>query len=177
MCRYGQGVVRAIFEEFDAQNLKGFTVWLPIMGGDNAEAARVESEAFGDRRMGLAWDPESRAGELFTKALKLRRTVWDAYLLYAPGVRWEGDETPQPTFWMHQLSVADYGVDGKLLLNPGRLGQEVRRLLGKGAQPSDPDLPLKLHAKGLLWLRKERPEYSLADIYSPEDIKNAGETR
>ena len=73
-----------IFEEFDDENLKGFTVWLPIMGGDSAETARVETEAFGDQRMALGWDPENRAGKLFTKTLSLRRTVWDAYLLYPP---------------------------------------------------------------------------------------------
>ena len=164
MCRYGQGVVRAIFEEFDDENLKGFTVWLPIMDGDSAETARVETEAFGDQRMALAWDPESRAGKLFTKLLGLRRTLWDAYLLYPPGVKWEGAEPPQPTFWMHQLSV-DYGVDPRLLLSPGKLSEEVRRLLGKEAKPSDPDLPLTLHGNGLLWLRRERPEYSLGEIY------------
>ena len=163
MCRYGQGVVRAIFEEFDAENLKGFTAWLPTMGGDNAEAVRVESEAFGDRQMFFAWDPESRLGELFTKALKLRRTPWDVYFLYAPGVRWEGDEPPQPTFWMHQHPV-DYGVDPKLLLNPGRLSEEVRRLLGKGGEPSDSDLPLNLHYKALLWLTRERVRYSVEEI-------------
>ena len=134
------------------------------MGGDSADTARVETEAFGDQRMALAWDPESRAGRLFTKALSLRRIVWDAYLLYPPGVTWDEAEPPQPTFWMHQLSV-DYGVDPKLLLGPGRLSEEVRRLLGKRAQPSDPDLPLNLHASGLLWLRRETPEYSLGEIY------------
>ncbi len=164
MCRYGQGVVRAIFEAFDDENLKGFTVWLPIMGGDSAETARVETEAFGDQRMALAWDPESRVGRLFTKALSLRRTLWDAYLLYPPGVTWQGEEPPQPAFSMHQLSV-DYGVDPKLLLSPGRLSEELCRLLGKRAEPSDPDLPLNLHASGLLWLRRERPEYSLGEIY------------
>ncbi len=168
MCRYGQGVVRAIFEEFDDENLKGFTVWLPIMEGDSAETARVETEAFGDQRMALAWDPDNRAGRLFTKVLGLRRTVWDAYLLYPPGVTWEEAEPTQPTFWMHQLSV-DYGVDPKLVLNPGKISEEVRRLLGQRAKPSDRDLPLKLHANGLLWVRRERPEYSLEDIYESAD--------
>ncbi len=164
MCRYGQGVVRAIFEEFADEKLKGFTAWLPVMEGDNAQTARAETEAFGDQRMVLAWDPESRAGKLFTKALGLRRTVWDAYLLYPPGVTWERAEPPQPTFWMHQLSV-DYGVDPRFLLRPGEISEEVRRLLGKRPEASDPDLPLKLHAKGLLWLRRERTEYSLGEIY------------
>ncbi len=167
-CRYGQGVVRAIFDEFDDENLKGFTVWLPIMEGDSAETARVETEAFGDQRMAWGWDPESPVRGLFTTALSLDKPVWDAYLLYPPGVTWEEAEPPQPTFWMHQLTV-DYGVDPRLVLSPGKISEEVCRILGKRAEPGDPDLPLKLHVNGLLWLMKERPEYSLGDIYESAD--------
>lgn len=31
--------------------------------------------------------------------------VWDVYLLYPPGVRWEGSTPPRPAFWMHQLEA------------------------------------------------------------------------
>ncbi len=164
VCRYGQGVVRAIFKEFDTQGLKGFTVWMPTMGGDSAEAARVESKAFADRRMAFAWDPDSQISQLVAKTLKLRGKPWDMYLLYASDVRWEEQEPPQPTFWMCQIPEAGYGVDPKALLNPGRLLEEVRRLLGLGGEPSDPDRPLWLHAEGLDWVMRDREGATLEEI-------------
>lgn len=46
---------------------------------------------------------------------------------YTPGVKWEDQASPRPTFWMHQLA----GVDPKLLLcaDPTRLSVEVAKLL------------------------------------------------
>ena len=37
-CRYGQGVVRALFEEFPDERLTGFIVWVPMLPADNATA-------------------------------------------------------------------------------------------------------------------------------------------
>ena len=52
--------------------MKGFTVWMPVMQGDDAQAADAESEAFGDQRMATVWDPESQVSQLFAKVLQLR---------------------------------------------------------------------------------------------------------
>jgi hypothetical protein len=54
--------------------------------------------------------------------------AWDVYLVYAPGVRWEGDTPPTPTFWMHQLT-ADTGADQRYCLDPAVLEREVARLI------------------------------------------------
>lgn len=163
MCLYGQGIVQGIFEEFGASNLKGFAIWLPMMPGDNAQFARVKAETFKEHPVFHAWDPERRLGELYARALNLRALAWDVYLLYAPGVRWDGNEPPQPTFWMHQLP-ADTGADWKILLNPTMLSQELLKLLGSNAQPSRVDLGFLLHAKGLMNLVRERAQYTLEEI-------------
>jgi hypothetical protein len=138
-----------------------------MMDEDNAETAQMESEAFGDGCMSFVWDPENGLAELFIKALNFRRSPWDVYFLYASGVKWEGDVPPQPTFWMHQLSQ-DCGVDPKFLLNPGRLAKKVHQLLGREEEPDNPNLPLDLHYKALLWVTKDR------SLYSVDEIKSAG---
>ena len=59
----------------------------------------------------------------------LNCTVWDVYLLNAPGVKWIGDQPPMPTFWMHQL-FAETGADQRFCLNPtvflGRIDDLLR---------------------------------------------------
>ncbi len=166
MCQYGQGIVRRLFEEFDGDKLKGFAVWLPMMRNDSVERARTEAAIFEGLQVVHAWDPERQLGHLFTKTLRLRSTVWDFYFLYATGVRWEGNEPPQPTFWMHQLPSAS-GADRDLVLYPTRFSQELLALLGDGVEPnrtSRDDLGLDLHWDGLLNLTRERAEYTLRDV-------------
>ena len=99
-----------------------------MLEGDDAAAARRQSELVQESRVTKGWDAEPRIGDLFAQTLGLRSTAWNVYLLYPPGVRWDEAESPQPAFWMHQLPEA-VGADGKLLLNADRLAEELRRLL------------------------------------------------
>jgi hypothetical protein len=137
---------------------------MPTMGGDDARAADAESEAFGDQRMATVWDPESQVSQLIAKTLQLRSKPWDMYLLYASGARWEDDEPPNPTFWMHQIPEAGYGVDPKALLDPGRLLEAFRQHLGKADELRDPDKPLLLHAQGLDWVIRDREGAGMEEI-------------
>ncbi len=166
MCQYGQGIVRGLLEEFDTDSLKGFAVWLPMMPNDSIEKADAEAAPFEGLRVFHVWDPERDLGDLYSKVLRLLSTVWDFYFLYAPGVRWEGDESPQPTFWMHQLP-AESGADRDLVLYPTRFSQELLGLLGDGVEPghtSRADLGLQLHWEGLVNLTRERAQYSIEDV-------------
>jgi len=128
MCQLGQVVVQQLFETFDHKNLRGLITWLPMLEGDDAEAARRQSELVREGRVTKGWDGERRIGDLFAQTLGLRSTAWDVYLLYPPGVRWDDREPPQPAFWMHQLPEA-LGADSKLFLDADRLARELRRLL------------------------------------------------
>ena len=133
MCVKGHGVVREIFEDVKSDKLKGFLVWLPMKANDNARTAFTEARSWKDPRvLAEGWDSEREVGNQFSKTLKLRGSAWDVYLVYKPGVRWEGDLPPAPTFWMHQLR-ADVGADQKQCLNASRLKKEIRKIL---ASPS-----------------------------------------
>lgn len=163
MCRYGQGVVRGLFEELNGDNIRGFAVWLPMMPGDGVSAADEEAATFKDLPLSHAWDPERRLGDLFSRLLDLKATAWDVYFLYAPGVIWEGELPPRPTFWMHQLPQ-DVGTDWRLQLNAGTFSRELLGLLGVPDGADRADLGLMMHAKGLLNLAGERGLHSLDDI-------------
>ena len=73
------------------------------------------------------WNENRSVGKLFGEILDLHDIAWDVYLVYKPGIEWESQQPPRPTFWMHQLE----GADPKLLLceNPTRLDVEVGKLL------------------------------------------------
>ena len=174
MCQYGQGTVRGIFEEFPTTNLKGFVVWLPMMPGDHRQLAGQEASAFEGIRVTHVWDEERELANLYAKTLNLSAVAWDVYLLYAPGIIWEGSEPPQPTFWMHQLP-ANTGAPRDLVLYPTRLAQELLTLLGNEVVPaytSRADLGLQLHAKALTNVNKERGQSILEGIkQAVEDSK------
>jgi len=102
-------------------------VWEPIIEGDNAAAASQQAATLQDTRIVQGWNENRNLGRLFGETLDLHAVAWDVYLVYKPGIKWEGKQPPRPTFWMHQLNHAD----PKLLLcqNPTRLSTEVRKLL------------------------------------------------
>jgi copper chaperone CopZ len=127
-CQHGQRVVESVFSKFSDQRLHGFVVWLPMLSGDNVNAAQIQAGSFTDRRVVQRWDEHRLAGAEFSKTLKLKGDAWDVYLLYAPGVKWTGATPPAPTFWMHQLR-AEHGADQKLCLNPAAMTAKVQDLL------------------------------------------------
>ena len=154
MCVYGHGVVRGIFEEVKEPDLVGFDVWLPMMDGDNEETARQAGDLFADKRVSQHWD----AGRLLAKEVAdvtgMKKTPWDTYLLYAPGIRWENGKLPKPSFWMAQLPSA-WGVEPTRLLDPGRFAEEVYRLLGKEDERDPADRWMQLHSRAVLEVRKK----------------------
>ena len=107
---------------------------LPMLKGDNAEAADTQAATFVDGRVAHFWDPDKAMGELTMKTLSLHKTAWDVYLVYPPSVTWEGDTPPTPSFYMHQLSPVTYGVDAIQRLDPERLMGEVRQALASGSR-------------------------------------------
>ena len=131
-CQAGHGVLKTVFDKTASSDLKAFLVWLPMLVGDDPEAAVRQAATFTDPRLTEGWDGGRAIGDLFAQRLALRGTAWDVYLLYDRGVRWEGTDPPAPSFWMHQLRES-VGADQKLCLDPSRFSREVlARLERKG---------------------------------------------
>jgi len=128
-CQSGHRVVGRVLKKFPSPNLKATLVWEPMRDGDNATSATQQAETVQDIRISQGWDGGQNLGKVFGQTLDLHQIAWDVYLVYKPGIKWEGPQPPRPTFWMHQLE----GVDPKLLLceNPTRLNVEVGKLLAQ----------------------------------------------
>lgn len=126
-CRSGHGVVGEVLKKFSSPRLQAILVWEPMREGDSPVTAAQQASTVHDARIAQGWNENREVGRLFAETLNLRDVAWDVYLAYEPGIRWEGQRPPSPTFWMHQLE----GVDPKLLLceNPTRLRAEVGKLL------------------------------------------------
>ncbi len=125
-----------LFKKIQDPRLTGLIVWVPMVPGDDALAASDLISP--DKRLAMqAWDGSRKLGDTFAKALRLNRTAWDVYLVYKPGVQWNEEMPPEPTFWMHQLSK---GADPKLHLDPEKLQAEVQMLLNE--LPRSTEVPL-----------------------------------
>ena len=136
----GYRVITDLLKEFDSEEFKGLVVFLPMVHGDDAASADERAREFEDARLASLWDQERSVGRLFKQTLGLNSTAWDVYLLYEPGVVWEGERPPPPISWMHQLSRVT-GAPRDRGLEPERLAAEVRRALERlpaGHRPPPP---------------------------------------
>ncbi len=122
-------MVGRILEKFPSPRLQALLVWEPMRDGDNPTTAAERAKSVQDVRIWQGWDSSRNVGKLFGATLNLNQTAWDVYLIYKPGITWEGQQPPHPTFWMHQLDGADPSL--LLCVNPSRLSTEVGSLLGK----------------------------------------------
>jgi hypothetical protein len=128
-CRSGHSVIGEVLKKFPSPKLEAILVWEPMRDDDSPAAATRQAETISDPRIKQGWNENKNVGKLFGEMLDLHEVAWDVYLIYKPGIKWEAQQPPPPTFWMHQLE----GANPKLLLceNPTRLNVEVGKLLGQ----------------------------------------------
>ena len=53
------------------------------------------------------WEASGIIGEYYQTVLGLDVYAWDIWMIYKPGVLWNGKLPPAPDFWMHQLGIDD----------------------------------------------------------------------
>ena len=130
-CQSGHATIAKVLGKFSSLKFQAILVWEPMVEGDSPEAASRQAATLRDLRIVQGWNENRNLGRRFGETLDLHGVAWDVYLVYKPGIRWEGEQPPQPTFWMHQMN----GADPKLLLcqNPTRLSTEVGKLLQQQA--------------------------------------------
>ncbi len=97
-------------------------VYVPTLGAEEEDVPRaarlvtVPAEHY--------WEDTGVIGQLFQETLDLSVYVWDVWMIFAPGVRWEGRLPPEPAFWMHQLGE----LDAAPRLDVDVFAAEVRKL-------------------------------------------------
>jgi hypothetical protein len=135
-CRYGQGIVRASFEAFPDERLRGYVIWVPMLPTDNAEAAKAEEGLFPDERITHWYDAHKAAADAWSSFVGLTTTTWDVYALYDASATWEQGVPPPPVVWMHQLPPTP-ATREEDRLNPQRLASSWLRLLNRPPDTAD----------------------------------------
>lgn len=79
--------------------IHAYVVWVPMLEGDSADAARLESSLYPDKRISHFWDEGGILATELGARLGLQKKAWDVYMLYGKRSKW----TAPPDFWMHQL--------------------------------------------------------------------------
>ena len=137
---YGaRAVLIQVAEAFPDGAVSVHVVWLPMVPGDDAEAARATGSMYVGRRVHQYYDEHKVVGLAYSKDAfpnRLREAVaampkdhplyadlsgwmedtpgamplWDAVLFYPPGVEWV-DRAPKPTLWSKQVGFFGANAD------------------------------------------------------------------
>ena len=93
-----------VISKIAAEDFVAYAVWEPILKTDDERSSRKAVTLFPDDRVKNYWVRTRAVGELFQPPINLKgEPAWDVYLVYEPGIVWDSDAPPEPTFFMHQL--------------------------------------------------------------------------
>jgi hypothetical protein len=86
-------VQNELLAQYPSQELRVYTVWVPMLWGDARE--RWNGNSMPDLRVTDFWDGERQVGEWFAEEVEGYRGVsWDAYYLYGPDANWDAIPSP-----------------------------------------------------------------------------------
>jgi len=132
-CVYGAEAVRKeITDRYPGESVQTISIWIPMLPTDSEKAARDSASIFPPEGIPQFYDSRQKVGwaysrgtfaEFVNRARKSlpdghyltehfdnpqvrERPQWDLYMLYAPGVRWEGTP-PLPTHWIRHCGRTD----------------------------------------------------------------------
>ena len=129
-CVLGAEVVeKEVTSRYAASQVDALIVWIPMLDTDNEKAARGSATIFPPERVTQFYDGHQTLGTQYAQntfagfyerarksladdhwlatalddRIEVKRPQWDLYMLYAPGVKWEGEAPPMPTHWIRHL--------------------------------------------------------------------------
>jgi hypothetical protein len=112
MCLAGaSGAGAELLAAMPDAELYAYFLWVPMLPGDNEQAALAASQRFAEPRATHYWDLERHLARRMGRALGIgpRESMtdgkiglaWDVYVAYRRGTK----NMEKPDFWMHQLEV------------------------------------------------------------------------
>ena len=96
---------QGVLAQTDDRRLRAYVTWVPMFRGREADVPKASTEV-PDWRAAHFWDGGSVLTRQVRQTLGLNEPAWDIFLLYGPEAKWEGDQPPAPSYWMHQLGSA-----------------------------------------------------------------------
>jgi hypothetical protein len=118
-----------VLSKIGSEDFVAYAVWEPIFKTDDERSSRKAVTLFPDERVKNYWVRTRAVGELFQPPINLKgEPAWDVYLVYEPGIEWDTDAPPEPTYLMHQLGGRL--PDGQRLDGP-KLRDVIEKILNK----------------------------------------------
>lgn len=118
-----------MFDNVKGQDVKVYSVWVPILPSDAKITVGRATKNLPDSRVTHYWDGESELVKGFAPVLGLDDgKAWDVYLLYDQNAEWK-DTAPKPVFWQEQL-----GISEETKLDGVKLTAEMNKLLKSGGK-------------------------------------------
>lgn len=103
--------------------LRTFIVYVPTVGAEEEDVPEATQVVTGGNARHY-WEDSGIIGKLYRETLVIDAYAFDAWMIYQPGVIWEGELPPAPAFWMHNL-----GVDEAPRLDSKEFAIEVEKYL------------------------------------------------
>ena len=119
-----------VFDQVIDQDFRAYVVWIPMFRGHERDVPRATREVPDPRALHY-WDGASASMRAVRATLGLSEDAWDIFLLYPPGVTWDGLNPPAPEFWMHQLGSADAPRVSGPYLEPATFFARTRAVLDR----------------------------------------------
>lgn len=127
MCLRGASEIKSkVLEQVKNSDLLVYTVYVPILRGDDEASVPSAINRLPDSRVVFFWDGKGELAQSYSTVLKLKtgQPAWDVYMVFDREAEWKA-ETPTPKYWMHQLG----GVAPDRRLNGDTLANEIKKIL------------------------------------------------
>jgi hypothetical protein len=95
-----------VLNEEPSDRLRVYSVWVPMVRGLERDVPPASRE-MPDGRARHYWDGEGQLMDGYQRVLGIGERAWDVFLVYQPGVLWEGADPPPPAYWAHQLGTRE----------------------------------------------------------------------
>lgn len=133
-CLWGASEVQSkTLAQITDQDLRIFSVWVPILKSDTQESISQAALQLTDDRVSQFWDAEGELAKKFSRIMQLGegQPAWDVYFVFNRDAEWLS-QPPVPDFWLHQLNLAPekrFDIAPDKRFEADRLTAEINRFL------------------------------------------------
>jgi len=127
---------RALLDGNDDARLWTFVMHVPTLGATEKHVPDAAALVTGGAHVTHYWEDSGIVGRLYEETLGFDGIyAWDVWMVYKPGVRWEGRLPPKPDFAMQQLKSHPKVQKLIPLLDSKRFAEVVKGDLAELALP------------------------------------------
>lgn len=119
---------RYVLKAMDDPRIRSYIVWGPMEDEDTEADARKVTVNAPDPRVTHFWTDDDVLADTWAQVLGVvdDETGYDLWMIFPPGVRWEGEKPPVPPYFMW---IEKQGLPKELKFNGIPFAEQVRRFL------------------------------------------------